>query len=329
VPANVKQCFDALSRSVSTYLAEPEWLTVPWENIPKSDMDRLFDIQFGLPAIFEREGQLEKEPPSATRTSDARKLLNRCNEIAMKFDDWYEELHSRSKEPLFWFIPRQTHKEGPEILGFDMCDLFPNYIQFVDLNTAFLHLYYWAVLSLFYHKIQHIHQLLSYDTPERSSTSPEPCTARSSPDISAPVLAFKRCNTNASPLLAPPIEPSPQTDGSYSVQPAASEPLIMTFPVNPTLETSSVGQPGPLNPKYSEDSVLSLAYLICKSLPFTLNRTIHSLGPDHSAWPIWCALQVFKRRGFTDELDWCTKMLEVWGRQGWNFGGQMGRVEWE
>src|SRR5277367_6485470 len=110
-PANVKQCFDALSRSVSTYLAEPEWLTVPWENIPKSDMDRLFDIQFSLPAIFEREGQLEMEPPSANRTSEARKLLDRCNRVVTEFDDWYEDLHSRFKELLFWFIPRQTHKE--------------------------------------------------------------------------------------------------------------------------------------------------------------------------------------------------------------------------
>lgn len=329
-PANIKQCFDALSRSRSTYLAEPEWLTVPWENIPKTDMDRLFDIQFHLPAIFEREGQLEKEPPSAKRKFEARKLFDRCNRVAKMFDDWYEGLHSRSKRPLCWFIPRQTHKEGSvENLGFDMCFLFPNYLQFADLNTAFLHLYYWAALSLFYHKIQHIHRLLSDDTPERSSTSPEPCTARLSPDLPAPILAFKRCTANITPLLTPPIKPSPRPDRPCFSPSTSSEPLITTFSANPNPETSSPGHPPSLNPKYSEDSVLSYAYLICKSLPYTLNRTLHSLGPDHSAWPIWCVLQVFKRRGFNEELVWCRKMLEMWGREGWKFGGQMGRVEWE
>jgi hypothetical protein len=329
-PANIKQCFDALSRSVSTFLAEPEWLTVPWEIIPKSDMDRLFDIQFRLPAIFEREGQLEKEPPSAARKSEARKLFDRCNEVVKMFDDWYEDLHSRSKEPLFWYIPRQTHKEGSvENLGFDMCSLFPNYLQFTDLNTAFLHLYYWAALGLFYHKIQHIHSLMSDDTPELSRISPEPCTSRLSPDLPAPLLAVKRRNASASPLLTPPIEPPPRRDRSYFFQSMSSEPLITTFPANPTLETPNPGHPTPLNPKYSEDSVLALAYLICKSLPYTLNRTLHSLGPDHSAWPVWCALQLFKRRGFTEGLVWCRKMLDMWGRAGWKFGGQMGRVEWE
>jgi hypothetical protein len=319
-----------MSRSVTTYLAEPEWLTVPWENTPKTDMDRLFDIQFRLPAIFEQEGQLEKEPPSAARKVKAGKLLDRCSKVVKMFDDWYEDLHSRSKEPLFRFIPRQIHKEGSvENLGFDMCFLFKNYLQFKDLNTAFLHLYYWAALGLFYHKIQHIHLLLSDDTPKRSSTSPEPCTTRSSPDLSAPVLALKRCTANTSPLLTPPIEPSPQPNRSYFHQSTSSEPLITTFPANPSPKTSSPNHPPPLNPKYSEDSVLALAHLICQSLPYTLNRTFHSLGPDHSAWPIWCALQVFKRRGFAVELVWCRKMLEMWGREGWKFGGQMGRVEWE
>jgi hypothetical protein len=329
-PANIKQCFDALSRSVRTYLAEPEWLTVPWENFPKTDMDRLFDIQFRLPAIFEREGQLEKEPPSAARKIEAGKLLDQCNKVVKMFDDWYEDLHSRSKERLFWFIPRQTHKEGSvESLGFDMCFLFSNYLQFADLNTAFLHLYYWAALSLFYYKIQQIHRLLSDDIPELFRKSPEPCTARLSSDLPGPVLAFKRCRENTSPLLIPQIEPSARIDRSYFTHSISSEPLITTFSANPIPETSSPGHPPPLNPKYSEDSVLSLAHSICKSLPYTLNRTLHSLGPDHSAWPVWCALQVFKSRGFTEELAWCTKMLEMWGREGWGFGGQMGRVEWE
>src|SRR5277367_5991920 len=104
--------------------------------------------------------------------------------------------------------------------------------------------------------------------------------------------------------------------------------FFQTFPAKPALETLYPRQVPPLPNKFSEESVIILAEQICRALPYTLNRTLHSLGPDHSAWPIWCALQVFKRRGRADELAWCTKMLEMWDREGWKFGFEIGRVEW-
>ncbi|KFY11414.1 hypothetical protein V491_07218, partial [Pseudogymnoascus sp. VKM F-3775] len=47
-------CYDAMSRCQATFLARPEWCAAPWEDIPKTDMDRLLDIQVMLPGIFER-----------------------------------------------------------------------------------------------------------------------------------------------------------------------------------------------------------------------------------------------------------------------------------
>src|SRR5450432_1539700 len=131
-----------MSHRKATFLADPEWYTVPWENIPKSDMDLLFDIQVLLPGIFEREERLEKLPPSANRRQQAKELLDYCAEVDKKFQDWYDGLHARAKKPLFWAIPRQEHtEESVKALGFDMCSLFSNYIQFADLNTCFLHMY--------------------------------------------------------------------------------------------------------------------------------------------------------------------------------------------
>lgn len=313
---------------MSTFLAEPEWLTVPWETITKSDMDCLFDIQFHLPAIFERENQIKKHPPSAARELEAKKLLDRCMNVVKMFDDWYEDLHARSKEPLFWSIPRQTHKERPvEKLGFDMCSLFPNYLQFVDLNTAFLHLYYWAALSLFYRKIQYIHRLLIGGISEQPMNSTESSTEKQA-SISPPPSYPSRFNQYKSELLMSPTEKICLSDQCNSFQATSSKPLKTTFFANPAFETPTPNHAPPLNPKFSEDSILDLARLICKSLPYALNRTFHCLGPDHSAWPVWCALQVFRRQGCTGELAWCTKMLEMWVREGWKFGFQMERGEW-
>ncbi|KFX85997.1 hypothetical protein V490_09278, partial [Pseudogymnoascus sp. VKM F-3557] len=178
-------CFDAMSRCKATFLARPEWCAAPWEDIPKTDMDRLFDIQVMLPGIFERAKRTESFPPSAYRRLKAKDLLDNCTRLDKSFDEWYKDLKSLSNGPLFWTVDA-THSYNPHAHGeLNSHSLFPTTLEFVDLETAHLHLNYWAALCLFYQTIQQVQQNcmeVAPSPPARTSyTPPAPAHSTYSP----------------------------------------------------------------------------------------------------------------------------------------------------
>lgn len=186
---NLLQCFDAMSRRKSTFLASPEWCDGPWEDVPKNDMDRLFDIQVKLPAIFERAERTEALPPSVHRKLKAKDLLDNCSRIDRSFEEWYNELHSCSDSSLFWTVDVSTNfgsSNGDEWKPRnDLDTIFPTNFEFVDVKTAFLHLYYWAALCLFYQTIQQIQHNCMEIMPASSNTAP----SAYSPPVSRTFLA--------------------------------------------------------------------------------------------------------------------------------------------
>ncbi|OBT53061.1 hypothetical protein VE04_06160, partial [Pseudogymnoascus sp. 24MN13] len=97
-------CFDAMSRRQATFLARPEWCAAPWEDIPKTAVDRLLDIQVMLPGIFERARRTEAFPPSAYRRLKAKDLLDNCTRLDKSFEEWYSDLKSQSDGPLYWTV---------------------------------------------------------------------------------------------------------------------------------------------------------------------------------------------------------------------------------
>ncbi|KFY28512.1 hypothetical protein V493_02894 [Pseudogymnoascus sp. VKM F-4281 (FW-2241)] len=163
-------CFDAMSRCQATFLARPEWCATPWEDIPKTDMDRLFDIQVMLPGIFERAKRTDAFPASAYRRLKAKDLLDNCTRLDKSFEEWYTDLKSHLDGPLYWSVDA-GHPFNPNARG-ELNTLFPTTLEFVDVETALLHLNYWAALCLFYQTIQQIQQnCMEVDTssPARSS----------------------------------------------------------------------------------------------------------------------------------------------------------------
>ncbi|KFZ01312.1 hypothetical protein V501_10091 [Pseudogymnoascus sp. VKM F-4519 (FW-2642)] len=176
-------CFDAMSRRQATFLARPEWCAAPWEDIPKTPMDRLLDIQVMLPGIFERAKRTEAFPPSAYRRLKAKDLLDNCTRLDKSFEEWYSDLKSQSDGPLYWTIDA-VHTFPPKPRN-ELNAIFPTSLEFTDLDTALLHLNYWAALCLFYQTIQQIQQNcmeVAPSPPARSSyTPPVPAHSAYSP----------------------------------------------------------------------------------------------------------------------------------------------------
>ncbi|OBT68800.1 hypothetical protein VE03_02121 [Pseudogymnoascus sp. 23342-1-I1] len=229
-------CFDAMSRCQATFLARPEWCAAPWEDIPKTDMDRLFDIQVMLPGIFERAKRTESFPPSAYRRLKAKDLLDNCTRLDKSFEEWYNDLKSLSDGPLFWSVDA-SHAYNPKARG-ELNALFPITLEFLDVPTALLHLNYWAALCLFYQTIQQVQQNcmeVAPSPPARSSyTPPVPAHSNySTPTTSAyadpPGMYMGSSPSYSTP--SPHASVSPAAD-LYNPNPAAYE--ATTYATQPT-----------------------------------------------------------------------------------------------
>jgi hypothetical protein len=246
-----------------------------------------------------------------------------------------------------------------------MCTVFPRYLEFVDLKSAFLFLYYWAALALFYRTVENVQRIYQQQIPPESISSREFATAYSSPTgLSLKNLPpfFATTSQSHTPLAVPTLgkenrqslyQTALLSSGiSYTaIKPSSLTPVAtIPQPLFPAaLLTSSHNNPNHVPPTHAADGALSsasapathhvtqspytttssqhtfstplasppfptttepvfhtaemgespldLAHNICRALPFVLDRTLHSLGPDQCTWPIWAALQIFKSHG--------------------------------
>jgi hypothetical protein len=343
--ADSYKVFDAMQRRKATFLANPEWRRVPWELFPKTDMDRLIDIQVLLPRIFELEDQVGASPPSVQQAEKARKLLQTCIYLDSMFTEWFNTLQTQSTTPLSWSTPWSPRRQTEATkLGFLGCCTYESYLAFVDLKTAFLHMYYWAGLTMLYRSIQNLHRMAYGGMHKYTNINQGILTSRQFPPVSTHQDMF----TLPQPAIIPPQLQWPPPSFDFPCV-TSSEPDLDRPPYQPNgfqhnrfqtqMETPSppssygASSPDPLEPstchmtsatldtKYSPESITNLAHLINRSLPYVLDHTLHELGPDHSAWPIWCALTVLRERGVEEgeKANWCRQMMGMWLREGWGF----------
>ncbi|OBT78708.1 hypothetical protein VF21_02335 [Pseudogymnoascus sp. 05NY08] len=231
-------CFDAMSRRQATFLARPEWCAAPWEDIPKTAMDRLLDIQVMLPGIFERARRTEAFPPSAYRRLKAKDLLDNCTRLDRSFEEWYSDLKSQSADggggPLYWTVDG-GYTFNPKVRG-DLNAIFPTALEFIDVDTAMLHLNYWAALCLFYQTIQQVQQNcmeVAPSPPARSSyTPPVPAHSTYSPPATRAFAESAGTYMGSSPSYSTPsphasvspaadiYNPAPYETATYAAQPS-------------------------------------------------------------------------------------------------------------
>ena len=85
----------------STFLGNPDWLTIPWSQTSKDIYQQLYDKGFKLAALLEKmdNARLTDEDASTTIMS---KLLGRLSDLDEEMDLWYLEILKESPSPLFW-----------------------------------------------------------------------------------------------------------------------------------------------------------------------------------------------------------------------------------
>lgn len=91
----------------SSFLNNPEWQNVPWQNSPKDVYQKLYDRGFALAAVLleiDNVGTLGAD----TSIAILSKFLHRLSERDADLDAWYMEIIEESPSPLYWLAQTST-----------------------------------------------------------------------------------------------------------------------------------------------------------------------------------------------------------------------------
>lgn len=144
----------ALATRRSTYLGDEEWLTIPWQRVPKSDFHHLLDIMARIPSLIERtELAISMDAPLHSPT-ETESLRVRYWAIERQLRTWYINLVDSSTTPL-----RSSETSPRTIASATASDLQPltdSSLNFPSFEIACMHLFYWAALLLVYNNLTSI-----------------------------------------------------------------------------------------------------------------------------------------------------------------------------
>lgn len=97
--------FTAIEQREETFLAEPDWLNIPFENVTKSTRDRLTDIGVHIPNLLQCFDLFSVSTTAGYTDLDfetGMSLLTQITDLEQKFEGWLSALEITISEPLYW-----------------------------------------------------------------------------------------------------------------------------------------------------------------------------------------------------------------------------------
>ncbi|KAH8884133.1 hypothetical protein GQ53DRAFT_405389 [Thozetella sp. PMI_491] len=192
--------FRGFQNRSTSFLAEKDWLDLPWASKPKDYHDQLIDIMLRLPKIMT---QLAGSPPASPRDmlGPAVQRVRACWRVDGELTDWLERLTAATAGPLFWPEAHGDAAKSPSVDP-DTNELPPTPYNFPSFIFAQTLLLYWLSrlivafqLGLAYRQLQSIPVPAS--TPPR--TDPE-CTCRENKKVT-----ISSCLLHFRPTQLPPL----------------------------------------------------------------------------------------------------------------------------
>ncbi|TLS22863.1 uncharacterized protein PpBr36_06065 [Pyricularia pennisetigena] len=156
--------FAAVINRKSTFLASPEWTSVPWELHPKSAIDRLLDVIALIPDLLSRADHILPHAPTLERRMLANDLLGNCLNVQGLLDGWLLSLdHDLAGDGTP--VPRQLYWVNP-IDDSTSIPFADSTYGFRDLQTATALIYYWTALLILLPCIERLNQATYEPIPE-------------------------------------------------------------------------------------------------------------------------------------------------------------------
>ncbi|KAI9744123.1 MAG: hypothetical protein M1818_002275 [Claussenomyces sp. TS43310] len=158
----------------STYLADPEWTTQVWKEIPKTPLDQLLDIMAGLPSVLELADQIQGRK---ARIPLLLQVINSCWNLDVIFQNFDEQFRNKFSSPLyrpeFSTLPNDADDT-------EFGKVFPIAFRFVDLQTAHICMLYWTSLIILWSNLGDMYRLIdsmqSTNHPELDEINGDMCS---------------------------------------------------------------------------------------------------------------------------------------------------------
>ncbi|KOS17519.1 hypothetical protein ESCO_003108 [Escovopsis weberi] len=136
-----------------TFLSSPDWLSLPWEQHPKSLLDLLFDMVLQLPALFVKVDQILPLQATLARQAHAKELLRHCLMLEGRFRLWLQEAYKATEEHPYPFWARDMRDPAGDVP-------FEDTYTFRDAHTSLMFLYYWMSQIPFHRCIESLHAVV-------------------------------------------------------------------------------------------------------------------------------------------------------------------------
>jgi hypothetical protein len=129
-----------------TFLSDPVWRKVPYEEQPREEFDQLLDILSLIPDILSQGPSLKKLGDRDLYVASLP-IIDRICVLVAKLRAFYEHLGTKNAGPLYWPVLSATENptDDPE-LGM----LFPIALYFASLNVARIVVMYWTAMAMLY-----------------------------------------------------------------------------------------------------------------------------------------------------------------------------------
>ncbi|TLD34255.1 hypothetical protein PspLS_00578 [Pyricularia sp. CBS 133598] len=155
--------FAAVINRKNTFLARPEWTSVPWEVHPKSAIDRLLDVIAFVPALLSRADHILPHPPTLERRMLTNDLVGNCLNVQGLLDGWLLSLdHNLAGDSTL--VPQQLYWVNP-IDDSTSIPFADSTYGFRDLQTATALIYYWTALLILLPCIESLNQAIYEPIP--------------------------------------------------------------------------------------------------------------------------------------------------------------------
>lgn len=143
----------ALDHGQDTFLAQPEWTTIPFNLHPKRKIDELLDI-FALGAEPGRLGRTLSTLPPDKVISTALAIISKLLVIHKQLEDFYSRLQNESPQPMYMERGLLTKSDNTAV---DPEFVFPPILWFYDLDSAATLTIYWSTLTMVSRRGQQLH----------------------------------------------------------------------------------------------------------------------------------------------------------------------------
>ena len=144
------QINEAVKAKRSTFLSDPEWLTLPWKDRPKTPVDEVVDISAVLANIFIQSSTIDQ-------LHELSRHLDRCWKLESELLQFWASFNKMYRGTLYWSeLSRDDNATDSEEFG----KVFPVAFHYPNVRIAHTCMIYWSALILLWATLGQLYQTI-------------------------------------------------------------------------------------------------------------------------------------------------------------------------